>query len=79
MYDALATLTCCGALSNFVKSHGILSALCVFLISIGLVATIGALVMMVPLWMDSEERNESGELGGLAYCGARLEMVRVVL
>ena len=62
---------CCGALSNFVKSHGKLTALCV-LISIGLAATIGALVVMVPLWMDSEERGESGELGGLAYGGGEV-------
>jgi hypothetical protein len=28
---------------------------------------IGVLVAMIPLWMQSEERGESGEVGGLAY------------
>ena len=67
-----------GALIGFFLLPGVLFAIPSGLVTRALadktLLMIGALVMMVPLWMDSEERNESGELGGLAYCGARLEM-----
>ncbi|KAL7547739.1 hypothetical protein ACHAWF_011021, partial [Thalassiosira exigua] len=36
---------------------------------VAVAATVGALVVMVPLWLGGNEREESGELGGLAYGG----------
>ena len=47
---------------SFFGEHIKLIALCL-LVLVVLAITIG----LIPLWMESEERGESGELGGLAY------------
>jgi len=49
-----------------VKSHGKMVLLCIA-ISVILIAVMGVLIAMVPMWLQSEERGESAELGGLAY------------
>jgi hypothetical protein len=48
------------------KSYGTMLLLCVGACVV-LSAMIGVLVAMIPLWIQSEERGESGEVGGLAY------------
>jgi hypothetical protein len=49
-----------------VKNHGKMVLICVALLVI-LVAVIGVLTVMIPMWLQSGERGESAELGGLAY------------
>eukprot|EP00577_Skeletonema_sp_RCC1716_P007501 CAMPEP_0113374720 /NCGR_PEP_ID=MMETSP0013_2-20120614/1732_1 /TAXON_ID=2843 ORGANISM="Skeletonema costatum, Strain 1716" /NCGR_SAMPLE_ID=MMETSP0013_2 /ASSEMBLY_ACC=CAM_ASM_000158 /LENGTH=598 /DNA_ID=CAMNT_0000256725 /DNA_START=100 /DNA_END=1897 /DNA_ORIENTATION=+ /assembly_acc=CAM_ASM_000158 len=49
-----------------VKSHGKMVLLCIA-ISVILIAVMSVLIAMVPMWLQSEERGESAELGGLAY------------
>jgi len=49
-----------------VKSHGKMIFLCIAL-TVFLVVVIIVVVTMIPVWLQSEERGESGELGGLAY------------
>ena len=49
-----------------VKSHGKMVLLCIA-ISLTLIVVIGVLIAMIPAWLRSEERGESGEVGGLAY------------
>jgi len=49
-----------------VKSHGNMVLLCIA-ISVILITVMGVLIAMVPMWLQSEERGESAELGGLAY------------
>ncbi len=49
------------------KSHGKMILLCI-MISVVLSAGIGVLIAMIPIWIQSEERGESAEVGGgLAY------------
>jgi hypothetical protein len=49
-----------------IKSHGKMVLLCIA-ISVVLSAAIGVLIAMIPIWIQSEERVESAEVGGLAY------------
>mmetsp|Transcript_7954 Transcript_7954/g.12451 ORF Transcript_7954/g.12451 Transcript_7954/m.12451 type:complete len:661 (+) Transcript_7954:201-2183(+) len=49
-----------------VKNHGKMIFLCIA-VSVFCIAVIIVIVTMVPIWLQSEERGESGELGGLAY------------
>jgi len=49
-----------------VKNHGKMVLICVAILII-LIAMIGVLIVMIPMWLKSGERSESAELGGLAY------------
>lgn len=49
-----------------VKSHGKM-VLCCIAISLVLSVAIGVIIAMIPMWIQSEERGESAEVGGLVY------------
>ncbi len=49
-----------------VKAHGKMIFLCIA-VTVFLFVVIIVIVTMIPVWLQSEERGESGELGGLAY------------
>lgn len=54
---------------RFVYTHAKFTCLCIILF-LALIVAMGTLVVVMPLWMESEERDESGELGGLTYGGS---------
>lgn len=51
---------------NRFRSHGRMLLSCIVALIV-LSASIGVLVLIIPLWVRSEERGESGEVGGLSY------------
>ena len=58
----------CTRYTKYIMEHVKFTLLCL-IISIAMAVSIGTLIVMIPLWINEDERDVSGELGGLVYAG----------
>ena len=58
----------CTRYTKYIMGHVKFTLLCL-IISVAMAVSIGTLIVMIPLWINEDKRDVSGEVGGLVYAG----------